>query len=186
MDLGLLGQFVINGLMLGMIYALVAVGFTLFFGVLDVIQFSHGDVLMVGAFAVIPYISPYFVGNVGMTEEQLPLIYIVGGALTLVTSPIIGRWADRYGKLRVYRWIAPLSALMLLIVSHLPPTHAFVAASAVGLLMVFNAGRMIAARVSSGGAVAASVRYSSSTPAASLAGQATSPPTISGPTGCSA
>ncbi|MGH8745826.1 MAG: ABC transporter permease subunit, partial [Burkholderiales bacterium] len=50
MDAGLLAQFVANGLMLGMMYALVAVGFTLFFGVLDVIQFSHGDVLTVGAF----------------------------------------------------------------------------------------------------------------------------------------
>src|SRR5215211_3197455 len=36
--------------MLGVIYGLVAVGFTLFFGVLDVIKFSHGDVLTVGAF----------------------------------------------------------------------------------------------------------------------------------------
>ena len=50
MDLGLLAQYVMNGLMLGMMYALVAVGFTLFFGVLDVIKFSHGDVLTVGAF----------------------------------------------------------------------------------------------------------------------------------------
>ncbi|MBN2751967.1 MAG: branched-chain amino acid ABC transporter permease [Rhodospirillaceae bacterium] len=47
----LLGQYLVNGIMLGTIYALVAVGFTLFFGVLDVIKFSHGDVLMVGAFA---------------------------------------------------------------------------------------------------------------------------------------
>lgn len=45
------GQYILNGLMLGVIYAMVAVGFSLFFGVLDVIQFSHGDVLMVGAFA---------------------------------------------------------------------------------------------------------------------------------------
>ena len=36
--------------MLGLMYGLVAVGFTLFFGVLDVIKFSHGDVLTVGAF----------------------------------------------------------------------------------------------------------------------------------------
>jgi branched-chain amino acid transport system permease protein len=50
MDVGLLAQYVMNGLMLGMMYALVAVGFTLFFGVLDVIKFSHGDVLTVGAF----------------------------------------------------------------------------------------------------------------------------------------
>ncbi|WP_269497890.1 branched-chain amino acid ABC transporter permease [Castellaniella sp. S9] len=48
--MSVIGQYVFNGLMLGMIYAMVAVGFTLFFGVLDVINFSHGDVLVVGAF----------------------------------------------------------------------------------------------------------------------------------------
>jgi len=53
MDPGLLAQYVMNGLMVGMTYALVAVGFTLFFGVLDIIQFSHGDVLTVGAFAAL-------------------------------------------------------------------------------------------------------------------------------------
>ena len=51
MNAGLIAQFVMNGLMLGMMYALVAVGFTLFFGVLDVIKFSHGDVVTVGAFS---------------------------------------------------------------------------------------------------------------------------------------
>jgi branched-chain amino acid transport system permease protein len=51
MDLALLAQYVMNGAMLGMMYALVAVGFTLFFGVLDVIQFAHGDVVTAGAFA---------------------------------------------------------------------------------------------------------------------------------------
>jgi branched-chain amino acid transport system permease protein len=49
-DITLFGQYLINGLMLGVMYGLVAVGFTLFFGVLDVIKFSHGDVLTVGAF----------------------------------------------------------------------------------------------------------------------------------------
>ncbi|TAM90972.1 MAG: branched-chain amino acid ABC transporter permease [Candidimonas sp.] len=49
--MGVIAQYVFNGLMLGMIYAMVAVGFSLFFGVLDVINFSHGDVLVVGAFA---------------------------------------------------------------------------------------------------------------------------------------
>src|SRR5512142_2953549 len=50
MPLELLGQYLVNGAMLGMMYALVAVGFTLFFGVLDVIQFAHGDVVTAGAF----------------------------------------------------------------------------------------------------------------------------------------
>jgi branched-chain amino acid transport system permease protein len=53
MDAGLFAQYIMNGLMLGMMYALVAVGFTLFFGVLDIIKFSHGDVLTVGAFTAL-------------------------------------------------------------------------------------------------------------------------------------
>ncbi len=53
MDLGLAGQFLLNGLVLGVIYAMVAVGFTLFFGVLDVIKFSHGDVVMAGGFTAL-------------------------------------------------------------------------------------------------------------------------------------
>jgi branched-chain amino acid transport system permease protein len=53
MDVGLFTQYVMNGLMLGMMYALVAVGFTLYFGVLDIIKFSHGDVVTVGAFAAL-------------------------------------------------------------------------------------------------------------------------------------
>lgn len=53
MDIGLLAQYSMNGLMVGMMYALVAVGFTLFFGVLDIIQFAHGDVVTVGAFAAL-------------------------------------------------------------------------------------------------------------------------------------
>jgi len=50
MDIGFIGQHVWNGVMLGVIYAMVAVGFTLFFGVLNVIKFSHGDVLTLGGF----------------------------------------------------------------------------------------------------------------------------------------
>ena len=53
MDLGFIAQYFVNGLVQGITYALVAVGFTLFFGVLDVIKFSHGDVLMLGAFTAL-------------------------------------------------------------------------------------------------------------------------------------
>ncbi|MDA0237753.1 MAG: branched-chain amino acid ABC transporter permease [Proteobacteria bacterium] len=53
MDLGFFAQYFVNGLVQGITYALVAVGFTLFFGVLDVIKFSHGDVLMLGAFTAL-------------------------------------------------------------------------------------------------------------------------------------
>ena len=101
--------------------------------------------LMLGSFSVIPYISPYLVANVGVMELDLPWVYVAGGVLTLVAAPIIGRLADRHGKLAVYRVVAPVSMVMLLAITNLPRVGLAVAVGAVGLLMVSNAGRMIAA-----------------------------------------
>jgi branched-chain amino acid transport system permease protein len=72
--------------MLGMIYALVAVGFTLFFGVLDVIKFSHGDVLTVGAFAGLAT----FIGlrGVGISSNAVALAAILVAAI--VAMAILG------------------------------------------------------------------------------------------------
>jgi MFS transporter, DHA1 family, inner membrane transport protein len=101
--------------------------------------------LMVGSFTVFPYLAAYLVANVGMTEQQLPLVYIAGGGLTLFAAPIVGRLADRYGKLRVFRVIAPGSALLLLAITHLPSASIAVAVTVFGALMVCNVGRMIPA-----------------------------------------
>lgn len=42
-------QQIINGLVLGSMYALIALGYTMVYGVLNLINFAHGDILMVGA-----------------------------------------------------------------------------------------------------------------------------------------
>jgi predicted MFS family arabinose efflux permease len=101
--------------------------------------------LMIGSFTVFPYLSAYLVANVGMSEQELPLVYIAGGALTLFAAPVVGRLADRYGKLRLFRLIAPGSALMLLFITHLPPASTAIAIAVFGALMVCNVGRMIPA-----------------------------------------
>jgi DHA1 family inner membrane transport protein len=101
--------------------------------------------LMIGNFTVFPYLSAYLVGNVGMTEQQLPLVYIAGGLLTFVASPIVGRFADKFGKLKVYRIIAPASAVMMLLITHLPPVPTTLAVMVFGTMMVCNVGRMIPA-----------------------------------------
>ena len=92
MDPGLLAQYVMNGLMLGMMYALVAVGFTLFFGVLDVINFSHGDVLMVGTFAgLATYLG---LSEIGILWPPLQ----VAGVLVAATlsMALLGAWVGRF------------------------------------------------------------------------------------------
>ena len=107
--------------------------------------FALMGALMIGAFAVIPYINPYLVANVGVPKAFLPLVYFIGGLLTLIISPIVGRLADRYGKLLMFRIMAPLSALMLIAVTFLPPLPPLLAVFVVSGLIVTNSGRMIAA-----------------------------------------
>jgi predicted MFS family arabinose efflux permease len=76
--------------------------------------------LMIGGFSVIPYMPTYLVANVGIGLGDLSWMYVVGGSLSLVASPWIGKLADRHGKFRVYRVVAPLSAAVMLTVTSLP------------------------------------------------------------------
>ena len=75
----------INGLMLGMMYALVAVGFTLYFGVLDLINFSHGDFFMLGGFMALVM---YSLGEVLGLAENAPvlLLLMVLGSMILTAA----------------------------------------------------------------------------------------------------
>src|SRR5438874_4451058 len=92
MDAGLLAQYVSNGLMLGMMYALVAVGFTLFFGVLDVIKFSHGDVLTVGAFTALAT----FVGLRTAGIVSSPLLLLAMLIVAVFAMAALGMLIARY------------------------------------------------------------------------------------------
>jgi len=91
MDIGLIAQYILNGLMLGMMYALVAVGFTLFFGVMDVIVFSHGDLLMVGAF--VGFATYLGLQHVATGSPITDIIYVVGvsAAAMALLGAVIGR-----------------------------------------------------------------------------------------------
>lgn len=92
MDFGFIGQYVWNGVMLGVIYAMVAVGFTLFFGVLDVIKFSHGDVLTLGAFVgLATYLG---LRSVGVEQSWLQLLVIT--LISVSSMVVLGALIARY------------------------------------------------------------------------------------------
>ena len=92
MDVGLFGQYVMNGLMLGMMYALVAVGCTLFFGVLNVINFSHGDVLAVGAFTGLStYLGLSAIG-VSWAPAQVVIVLLVATTCMAALGAVIARY----------------------------------------------------------------------------------------------
>jgi branched-chain amino acid transport system permease protein len=84
-------QQLFNGLMLGVMYALIAVGFTLFFGVLNVIHFSHGDVYMLGAFAALSL--TFLWKSLGISHPAVALLLTFLGAMGIIGT--IGLVAER-------------------------------------------------------------------------------------------
>ena len=58
--------------------------------------------MVFGHFTIIPFLSLYLVGNIGLPEKSLFLIYLTGGLVTVFTGPLIGKLADRHGKFRIY------------------------------------------------------------------------------------
>ena len=87
MDLLTLLQQLINGLSLGSLYALIAIGYTLVYGILRLINFAHGDLLMVAAYVAVM--------GVGLFAWPWPLAFGLAIGLTGLMGVLLERGAYR-------------------------------------------------------------------------------------------
>lgn len=106
--------------------------------------FALMSALMLAGFSVIAFISPHLVQNVGLSEKQLPLIYLCGGIGSLLTSPLIGWFSDRVGKARVFRLLCLWSLPALLAMTQLPVVPVAVVMMVMMAFMVLVGGRLVA------------------------------------------
>ena len=102
-------------------------------------------VMIFGGFSVIPFIAPYMVGNVGLSETDLPWLYFFGGIATFFTSRLWGRMSDRHGKQRMFTLISCVSIIPLLACTNLPPVPLWVAILVMVTFMIFVSGRFVPA-----------------------------------------
>ncbi len=99
-------QQLINGLTLGAIYGLIAIGYTMVYGIIGMINFAHGDVFMIGAFiALISFLVLGFAG-VSWVPLALLIVLIIAMLLTAVYGWTVERLA--YRPLRGSHRLAPL------------------------------------------------------------------------------
>jgi predicted MFS family arabinose efflux permease len=76
--------------------------------------FLFSALIMFTGFTVIPYITIYMQANAGVRPDQIPLVYLCGGVVTLFTARLFGVLTDRWGKVVVFRCLALAGALPLL------------------------------------------------------------------------
>lgn len=101
--------------------------------------------LIFSGFTVIPYITVYAVGNVGISPLDIPVVYLVGGSATLISARLIGYWADKHGKVRLYRGVAMLAIVPLLVLPHVGVVPLWVWVICTTSFFVLISGRMIPA-----------------------------------------
>ena len=105
MDFSYLGQLLLGGLTRGSIYALLALGYTMVYGIIELINFAHGDIYMVGAF--IALIASTVLINYGVPQVAAILL---AGVAAVVYSSAYGYTVEKiaYKPLRNASRLAPL------------------------------------------------------------------------------
>src|SRR5512132_4701633 len=102
-------QQTINGLTRGAVFALIALGYTMVYGIVELINFAHGDVFMLGLFISLAWFSLFGISStLGAWQliTLLPLVFV----LTMLSTAALNVAIDRvaYRPLRRARRLAPL------------------------------------------------------------------------------
>ncbi len=101
-------QQLINGLALGAVYALIALGYTMVYGILQLINFAHGEVYMLGAYLGIIVLG--VLTALGVTASSLPLALLITVIVSMAFCAAYGAAIERlaYRPLRNATKLAPL------------------------------------------------------------------------------
>jgi branched-chain amino acid transport system permease protein len=100
-------QQILNGLVLGSIYALIALGYTMVYGVLGIINFAHGEVLMFGAMIALTSIHLLQAAFPGLSQT---LVLMISLLIAVLACACISYWIEKfaYRPLRFAPRLAPL------------------------------------------------------------------------------
>ncbi len=105
--------------------------------------FAFTALMMIAGFTVIPYITIYTTTNGGLTVQQLPYVYLAGGAATLVTARMIGRLTDSVGKAKMFKITAVFAMLSVWLVTLCAPLGLWGILLVTTIMFIGMNGRMI-------------------------------------------
>ena len=117
-----------------------------------------GGALIMGGGCLVPFLAPSIVANMSLTEAQIPLVYAVGGACTLISMPLIGRLCDRVNRLHLLGWLSLAASMVALVITRLGPVTQATACVMMALFMVAMSGRFSPAMAMITNAVSARYR----------------------------
>lgn len=101
--------------------------------------------LMLGHFTIIPFIAPYMQINIGFENKEVGLIYLIGGGLTVVLLPLMGKLADRYGRMLIFSIASFFAIGSIFVLTNLDTDSIAVALVVTSSFFVVASGRSVPA-----------------------------------------
>lgn len=101
--------------------------------------------IMLGHFLIIPFVNPYMEFNVGYSKDQTPMIYLIGGIASFVSANILGRMADKYGKMNIFTICIILSLVIVWSITNLPAIPFVLTLTIFAIWFTLSTGRMVSA-----------------------------------------
>jgi len=100
------------------------------------IGFLSTALLSLGGFMMMPWGSAFSINNLKVTQEQLPLLFMVGGICSLIIMPLIGKFSDTIDKFKLFAIASIWMIIVVIIYTHLTPIPLW-------MIMVINVLMMI-------------------------------------------
>jgi multidrug resistance protein len=97
--------------------------------------------LMLGHFSIIAYMPKYMVNNVGITKEQVSLIYLAGGLCSIVVLRVVGKLSDKFGSFKVFAVLSVCALIPIFLITNLPKEGIAIVLVVTSTLFIFGGSR---------------------------------------------
>lgn len=112
------------------------------------LAFCTTILLATGGYMLMPFGSTFSRHNMGLSAQDITLLYIATGVVSLIASPVIGKLSDKLGRINVFYIATVLTSVMVLIFTRLHITPLYLAIIINGLMFVGVLGRVIPVQAS--------------------------------------
>lgn len=107
------------------------------------VGFTATALMSVGGFMMMPFGSAFAVNNLHITQEQLPLLFMVTGIGSLFIMPVLGRLSDKIDRFKLFATASLYALVIIIIYTHLAPHPLWVIMCLNILMMAGIMGRMV-------------------------------------------
>jgi len=107
------------------------------------VGFAATALMSIGGFMMMPFGSAFAINNLGLTNAQLPMLFMVSGVCSLIIMPLIGKMSDKINKFKIYAVASVWMMIMCVVYTNLSVTPLWLVMILNVLMMIGIMSRMI-------------------------------------------